>query len=174
MGPGTCTIASGTPKIGGKILLNHSLTLCQFSANRIFFQFKPPGHMGLNATVLGPFWIIFFHHFGPLGAWRRPRRWLHAGSHAAPRFQKWHSRAVKMHRTPDIGPPKSKSHPFKAFFGGPWGHFWAFLAPQTSVSWNNWHFDHLDHHQTGFCRGSPLPSSWNPDIAAPPENKGIG
>ena len=121
-----------------------------------YFGFEPPTNMGPNTTVLGRF---FFHRLGPLGAWRRPRRWLDAGSHAAQRFQKWYSRAVKMHRTPDIGPPKSRKHLFKAFCGGPWGHFGHFLALLTSVYRLNGIFVPFSHHQTGFCRGSSLPSA---------------
>ena len=131
-----------------------------------FFGFEPlpppPAHMGPNTTVLGHF---FFHRLGRPGAWRRPRRWLDAGSHAAQRFQKWHSRAVKMHRTPDIGPPKSRKHLFKAFCRGPWGHFGHFLARLTSVYRLNGIFVLFSHHQTGFCRGSSLPSSWDPVMA---------
>ena len=89
----------------------------------VYFGFEPPYQYGDQHNHFGPF--FFSHCLGPLGAWRRPRRWLDAGSHAAPRFQKWHSRAVKMHHTPDIGLTKSKKKPThsRPFAEAPKGHF---------------------------------------------------
>ena len=125
----------------------------------------PPRPRGPKAPVWARFYYYYFHRLGPLGAWHRPRRGLTPEAMRPQDSKKRHSQAVKMHRTPDIGPPKSKNLPLKAFYRGPWSIFGHFLAPLTSVSWNNWHFDHLNRYRIGFCRGSSLPSSWDPDIA---------